>query len=92
MGRNTRLGLVFLPIFLECSSRFLRALKQNRAQSRLLYLLIVASFLRSLRTHLTETKPGRKKNSKNVWFKQFINGLVHERDGWVNELMERLLD
>ena len=37
--RNTRLRLVFLPTLLSCSSRFLRALKQNRAQSRLLYLL-----------------------------------------------------
>ena len=37
--RNTRLRLVFLPTLLSCSSRFLRALKQNRAQSRRLYLL-----------------------------------------------------
>ena len=29
----------FLPTLLLCSSRFLRALQQNRAQSRLLYLL-----------------------------------------------------
>ena len=33
MGRNTRLRLVFLPTLLSCSSRFLRALQQNRAQS-----------------------------------------------------------
>ena len=38
--RNTRLRLVFLPTLLSCSSRFLSALYQNRAQSRLLYLLI----------------------------------------------------
>ena len=31
-----RLRLVFLPTLLSCSSRFLRALKLNRAQSRLL--------------------------------------------------------
>ena len=37
--RNTRIRLVFLPTLLSCSRRFLRALKQNRAQSRLLYLL-----------------------------------------------------
>ena len=41
MGRNTRLRLVFLPTLLSCSNRFLRALQQNRAQSRLLYLLII---------------------------------------------------
>ena len=39
VGRNTRLRLVFTPTLLSCSSRFLRALQQNRAQSRLLYLL-----------------------------------------------------
>ena len=39
VGRNTRLRLVFPPTLLSCSSRFLRALQQNRAQSRLLYLL-----------------------------------------------------
>ena len=37
MRRNTRLLLVFVPTLLSCSSRFLRALQQNRAQSRLLY-------------------------------------------------------
>ena len=31
---------VFLPTLLSCSSRFLRALQQNRAHSRLQYLLI----------------------------------------------------
>ena len=36
----TRLRLVFLPTFLSCLSRFLCALQQNRAQPRLLYLLI----------------------------------------------------
>ena len=40
IGRNTRLRLVFLPTLLSCSNRFLRALQQNRAHSRLLYLLI----------------------------------------------------
>ena len=35
---GVRLRLVFLPTLLSCSSRFLRALQQNRAQSRLLYL------------------------------------------------------
>ena len=40
VGRNTRLRLVFPPTLLLCSSRFLRTLQQNRAQSRLLYLLI----------------------------------------------------
>ena len=39
VGRNTRLRLVFPPILLSCSSRFLSALKQDIAQSRLLYLL-----------------------------------------------------
>ena len=39
VGRNTRLRLVFSPTLLSCSSRFLSALQQNRAQSRLLYLL-----------------------------------------------------
>ena len=40
VGRNTRLRLVFLPTLLSCSSCFLRALQQNRAQSKAsLYLL-----------------------------------------------------
>ena len=34
------LRLVFLPTLISCSSRFLHALQRNRAQSRLLYLLI----------------------------------------------------
>ena len=38
--RNTRLRLVFLPTLLSCYRRFLGDLQQNRAQSRLLYLLI----------------------------------------------------
>ena len=37
------LRLVFPPTLFSCSSRFLRALQQNRAQSRLLYLLILLS-------------------------------------------------
>ena len=40
MGTNTLLRLVFLPTLLSCSNGFLRALQQNRAHSRLLYLLI----------------------------------------------------
>ena len=39
VGRNTRLRLVFPPTLLSCSSHLLSALQQNRAQSRLLYLL-----------------------------------------------------
>ena len=42
VGRNTRLRVVFPPTLLSCSSRFLRALQQNRAQSRLLYLLTIS--------------------------------------------------
>ena len=38
--RNTCLRLVFPPTPLSCYRRFLRALQQNRAQSRILYLLI----------------------------------------------------
>ena len=38
------LRLVFLPTLLSCSSRFLRALQQNRAQSRLLYLLTIVPY------------------------------------------------
>ena len=40
VGRNTRLCLVFLHTLLLCSIHFLHALRKNRAQSRLLYLLI----------------------------------------------------
>ena len=40
VGRNTRRSRVFLPTLISCSSRFLRALQRNRAQSRLLYSLI----------------------------------------------------
>ena len=40
VGRNTRTRLIFLPTLLSCSNRFLSALQQNSAQSRLLYLLI----------------------------------------------------
>ena len=39
MGRNTRLRLVFPSTILSRSSSILRALLQNKAQSRLLYLL-----------------------------------------------------
>ena len=39
VGRNMRCYHMFLPTLLPCSSGFLRALQQNRAQSRLLYLL-----------------------------------------------------
>ena len=38
--RNTRLRLVFLSALLSCSSRFLRALQQNRAQSSLTALFL----------------------------------------------------
>ena len=41
--RNTRLRLVFPPTLLSYSIPFLRALQQNRAESRLLYLLLEAS-------------------------------------------------
>ena len=39
MERHTQLCLVFLPTLLSCSNCFFPALQQNRAQSRLLYLL-----------------------------------------------------
>ena len=39
--RNTLIRLMFTPTILSCSSHFLCALQQKRAQSRLLYLLIV---------------------------------------------------
>ena len=39
--KTQEVRLVFLPTLLLCSSRFLRALQQNRALSRLLYLLTV---------------------------------------------------
>ena len=45
VGRNTRLRLVFPSSLLLCYRRFLRALQQTRAQSRLLYLLIFISDL-----------------------------------------------
>ena len=35
VGKFFRIRPVFLPTLLSCSSRFLRALPQNRAQSRL---------------------------------------------------------
>ena len=38
MLAEVRVVVECLSLFLECSSRFLRALQQNRAQSRLLYL------------------------------------------------------
>ena len=40
VGRNTRLRLLLFPTLLSCYRRFPRALQQNRARSRLLYLLI----------------------------------------------------
>ena len=39
MGKNIRVRLVFSPTLLSCST-VLPALQRNRAQSRLLYLLI----------------------------------------------------
>ena len=38
VGKTMRCSRVFLPTLLSCSSRFLRTLQRNRAQSRLLYL------------------------------------------------------
>ena len=37
VGETKRCGRVFHPTLLSCSNRFLRALQQNRAQSRLLH-------------------------------------------------------
>ena len=39
VGRNTRRSRVFLPTLCSCSNRFMRALQQSRAQSRVLYSL-----------------------------------------------------
>ena len=47
VGRNTRRGRVFLSTLLACYNRLLRALQQNRAQSRLLDLLNVRKKLLS---------------------------------------------
>ena len=67
VGRNTRLRLVFPPTLLSCSSRFLRALQQNRAQSRLLYLLSINFKGRITRNILNDqsldSKLGRKTSS-----------------------------
>ena len=41
VGETKRCGRVFHPTLLSCFNRFLRALQQNRAQSRLLHFLIV---------------------------------------------------
>ena len=38
VGETKRCGRVFLPTLLSCFSRFLRALQQNRAQLRPLFL------------------------------------------------------
>ena len=51
MGRNTRRSRVFLPTLLSCSSRFLRALQQKKAQTRLLYLLNIYIYI-YIYTHL----------------------------------------
>ena len=37
VGETKRCGRVFHPTLLSCLNRFLRALQQNRAQSRLLH-------------------------------------------------------
>ena len=50
VGRNTRLRRVS-PALLSCYRRFLRALQQNRAQSRLLYLLITSFKIFSCMLH-----------------------------------------
>ena len=52
VGRNIRLRPVFPPKLLSCSRRYLRALQWNRAQSRLLYFLIIAQFV--VCPHLTQ--------------------------------------
>ena len=43
VGRNIRLSR-FLPTLFSCFSLFLRALQQNRAQSRLLYIQLLCTF------------------------------------------------
>ena len=50
--RNTRLRPVFPPKLLSWRRRFLRALQWNRAQSRLLYFLIIGQFV--VCPHLTQ--------------------------------------
>ena len=50
--RNTRLRPVFPPKLLSWRRRFLRGLQWNRAQSRLLYFLIIGQFV--VCPHLTQ--------------------------------------
>ena len=56
IGRNTRVRLVLPLTLLSCYHRFLRALQQNRVQSRLLYLLIKKWTITDQRTRFCGTK------------------------------------
>ena len=57
MGKNIRVRLVFSPTLLSCST-VLPALQRNRAQSRLLYLLIKIMSFTGI--HKGENDPGQK--------------------------------
>ena len=63
------LRLVFLPTLLSCSSRFLRALWQKRAQSRLLYLL---TRIQELLSNLDEKR----------WLPAVDTGVHHIKEKW----------
>ena len=61
------------PTLLSCSSRFLRALQQNRAQSRLLYLL------KSGKNFPENNQPWRSHNWEfRDWVKMAILNAVHK--------------
>ena len=70
-----RLRNVFPPILLTSSSRFLNALKQNRAQARLLYLIIIPlSTIRynwkqfeSFFVDLTQILDGQENSGQNIF-------------------------
>ena len=88
---------VFPPILLTSSSRFLNALKQNRAQSRLLYLIIIPlstiwynwKQFESFFVDLTQILDGQRNSGQNIltvkWLQIWVKRSTDLRHSAVKE-------
>ena len=77
--RNTRLRLVFPVTLLSCSSRFLRALQQNRARTKFLYLLIFTYFVRQFCERFSAL------DSLHIQILEHHRELITSSNSWVND-------
>ena len=79
--------LVFLSSLISCSSCFLRALQQNRAQSRLLYLLNILQFVISCLFGLYKKTIYLVESCSNLL--QFCRSPSYSQCVWVTKLTVR---